>query len=208
MYVPSPFIEDHPQRIAALVEANPFGMLITAPDGAPAVSHLPFLLEKSAHGGMTLWGHVAKANPQWRHLSPDAEVLVVFCGPHAYISPTWYCSPGVPTWNYAVAHLHGLPRVITGEAELADLVQRLTEKFESVQPQPWRPNLSDETRRSLLAMIVGFEIQITRAQGKFKLSQNRSAEDQRRVAAELAQSRDATAVALSKLMQPPAPADE
>ncbi len=203
MYIPPPFNESDLSRIVSLVQANPFGMLITAPEGAATVSHLPLLLEESANGELKLWGHMARANAQWKHLSPTENVLAVFCGPHAYISPTWYASPGVPTWNYAVAHLHGTPRLITSDTELAELVGRLTEKFESARPQPWSPSMTKEHQHSLLAMIVGFEIRVTHTQGKFKLGQNRSLEDQRRVAAELARSGNATEVALSKLMQLP-----
>lgn len=146
---------------------------------------------------------MAKANPQWKHLAPTENVLAVFCGPHAYISSRWYASAGVPTWNYTVAHLRGTPRLITSDTELAELVRRLTEKFESARLQPWSPSMTQEHEQSLLAMIVGFEIRVTHTQGKFKLGQNRSLEDQRRVAAELARSGNATEVALSKLMQLP-----
>ena len=208
MYIPPPFNETDLSRIVSLVQENPFGMLITAPDGAPTVSHLPLLLEESANGELTLWGHMARANPQWKHLSPSQNVLVVFRGPHAYISPAWYASPGVPTWNYAVVHLHGTPRVINDEVELADLVHRLTHKFESPRPTPWTPAMTVEYRHNLPAMIVGFEIKIRHMEAKFKLGQNRSMEDQRRVAAELAGSTDATEVALAKLMQLPEPTGE
>ncbi len=203
MYIPPSFNESDLRRIVSLVQANPFGMLVTVVDGVPTVSHLPFLLEESANGGLKLWGHVARANPQWKHLSSGRNVLVVFSGPHAYISPAWYAAPGVPTWNYAVAHLHGKPRLITSDTELMEQLRCLTDKFESMRPNPWTPTMTDENRRNLLAMIVGFEIQITHTQGKFKLGQNRSLEDQRRVAVELARSGNATEVALSKLMQLP-----
>lgn len=200
MYIPEHFKETDPERITALIEGNPFGMLVTAPEGAPFVSHLPFLFERSVNSQGRLLGHMAKANPQWQHFSPSNEVLTIFQGPHAYVSPSWYASPGVPTWNYAVVHLRGIPRIIEGESELAALVQQLTQAHETHMSSPWKPDLAGERRSKLLSMIVGFEIEITAIQGKFKLSQNRSLEDRQRVVKELSQSPNQTEAAVAKLM--------
>lgn len=199
MYIPEHFKETNPERIAALIEAHLFGMLVTAPEGVPFVSHLPFLFERSAGSQGKLLGHMARANPQWQHFA-GSEVLAVFQGPHAYVSPSWYSSPGVPTWNYAVVHLRGKPRLIEGESELEALVEQLTHVHESHMPSPWKPNLTGERRSKLLNMIVGFEIEITDIQGKFKLSQNRPLEDQQRVVEELSQSNNQTDTAVAKLM--------
>jgi len=200
MYIPEHFKETNPERISALIEGHPFGTLITAPEGVPFVSHLPFLFERSAGSQGKLLGHMARANPQWQHFAAGNEVLAVFQGPHAYVSPSWYSSPGVPTWNYAVVHLRGKPRRIEGESELEALVERLTHVHESHMPSPWKPNLTGERRSKLLNMIVGFEIEITHIQGKFKLSQNRPLEDQQRVVEELSQSNNQTETAVAKLM--------
>jgi transcriptional regulator len=113
MYIPDAFRETDSERILALVEAYPFGMLITAPAGEPCASHLLFLLERQAAAPVRLTGHMARVNPQWRHLTVDRDVLVVFQGPHAYVSPGWYATPGVPTWNYAAVHLRSKPRLRT-----------------------------------------------------------------------------------------------
>jgi len=110
MYIPEPFKAANSERLAALIRDNSFGMLVTAPDGIPFVSHLPFLLDSSSGKYGKLLGHMARANPQWRHFASCDEVLAVFQGPHAYISPSWYLSPNVPTWNYAVAHVRGKDR--------------------------------------------------------------------------------------------------
>lgn len=200
MYIPEHFKETNQERISALIEGYPFGMLVTAPDGAPFVSHLPFLFERSAGSQGKLLGHMARANPQWQHFAEGSEVLAVFQGPHAYVSPSWYASPGVPTWNYAVVHLRGKPRFIEGESELEALVEQLTHVHESHMPSPWKPNLTGERRSKLLNMIVGFEIEITHVQGKFKLSQNRPLDDQQRVVEELSQSNNQADTAVAKLM--------
>ena len=200
MYSPEHFKETNPERISALIKGNPLGMLITAPDGEPFVSHLPFILESSAGSQGKLLGHMTRANPQWQHFVEGSKVLVVFQGPHAYVSPSWYLSPGVPTWNYAVVHLRGIPRLLEGESELEALVEQITHVHESNLPNPWKPNLTDERRSKLLNMIVGFEIEITHIQGKFKLSRNRPPEDQRSVVDKLSQSNNQTEAAVAKLM--------
>jgi transcriptional regulator len=200
MYIPEHFKETNPERISALIEGHPFGMLVTAPEGVPFVSHLPFIFERTAGTQGRLLGHMARANPQWQHFSKGSEVLAVFQGPHAYVSPSWYSSPGVPTWNYAVVHLRGNPRIIEDETELETLVEQLTRVHESPMPSPWEPKLTVERRSKLLNMIVGFEIEITHIQGKFKLSQNRPLEDQQHVVEELSQSNNQADTSLAKLM--------
>jgi len=200
MYIPESFKVENPERLAALIRDNSFGMLITAPEGVPFITHLPFLLEPSAGKHGKLLGHMARANPQWRHFAPDTEVLAVFQGPHAYISPSWYLAPNVPTWNYAVAHVRGIPRLIEDPAELDALVERLTQHHESEMPSPYQSEHADALRAKLLDMIVGFEIEITELQGKFKLSQNRSQEEQRSVIEGLNQADNPHAAAVAKLM--------
>lgn len=201
MYNPEHFKETNPERIAALITSHPFGMLVTAPDGVPYVSHLPFLFEPSVNAQGKLLGHLARANPHWQHLAAGGEVLVVFSGPHAYVSPSWYASPGVPTWNYAMVHVRGKPRLITDEVELEALLEKLTRVHEADMVQPWQSDLTGERRVKLLNMIVGFEIEITDIQAKFKLSQNRSSEDRQQVAEMLSQSGDQIEVAVAKLMR-------
>lgn len=200
MYIPQHFKETNSERVSALIEGNSFGMLVTALDGVPFVSHLPFIFEHAAGSNGKLLCHMARANPQWQHFSSCSEVLAVFQGPHAYVSPSWYSSPGVPTWNYAVVHLRGKPRLIENEYELESLVERLTNVYESHMPRPWKPKLKDERRTKLLNMIVGFEIEVTDIQAKFKLSQNRPPQDQQNVVEKLGQSSDQTEAAVATLM--------
>lgn len=200
MYIPAQFRETDPERIAALIEGYPFGTLITAPEGVPCVSHLPFLFDPSAGAKGRLFGHMARANPQWRHLQAVDGVLALFQGPHAYVSPAWYASPGVPTWNYAVVHIRGSARLIDDDSALEALLDQQTHVHESRMPDPWNPDISQARKSALLKMIVGFTIDITEAQAKFKLSQNRPAEDRQRVVAALNRSPDQTENALARLM--------
>lgn len=200
MYIPEHFKETNSECISALIASNSFGMLITAPDGVPFVSHLPFIFDHAAGSKGKLFCHMARANPQWQHFSSCCEVLAVFQGPHAYVSPSWYSSPGVPTWNYAVVHLRGKPRLIESESELEALVERLTHVYESHRPRPWKANLAGERRTKLLSMIMGVEIDILDIQGKFKLSQNRPLEDRQSVVEKLSQSSNQAEVAVAKLM--------
>lgn len=188
MYLPDHFKESDPERLAALIRDYPFGMLVTVHEGLPCVSHIPFLYECRDNGVSLLVGHVARANPQWQDLSQNQTALVVFQGPHAYVSPNWYESPGVPTWNYAVVHVYGKARLVEDEEAIERLVERLTAVYESEQPSPWKSGLSGARRTKLLEMIVGFEIEVQEIQGKFKLSQNRPSEDQRSVINQLSQS--------------------
>lgn len=198
MYLPEHFKESDAGRALALVDANPFGMLVTTADGEPFVSHLPFLLLHDRDGARPrLLGHLARANPQWRHFAPGREVLAVFQGPHAYVSPGWYTSPGgVPTWNYAVVHLRGVPRVVEDAAELEALLEAMTRAHEGTRQSDPIP----EYKAKLLEMVVGFEIEVSDIQAKFKLSQNRPAEDRRRVMQALERSGHQSDAAVARLM--------
>jgi transcriptional regulator len=130
---------------------------------------------------------MARANPHWRRLEAQPGVLAVFHGPHAYVSPSWYAAhPSVPTWNYAVVHVHGKARLMHESRDLEPLVRRLVERHEGSRPQPWRMDLPADYQAGMLQGIVGFEIEITVITGKFKLSQNRPAADREHVAAALA----------------------
>jgi len=121
---------------------------------------------------------MARANPQWRHFESGAEILCIFPGPHAYISPSWYVMQHtVPTWNYASVHVYGRPAIVDDSA-LKKIVFETTAKYEGSMPDPWTLPLSEEEIRAMLKAIVGFSIQITGIEAKFKLGQNRSKEDQ------------------------------
>lgn len=200
MHVPEHFKEIDPDRIAELITANPFGQLVTAEAGMPCVSHLPFLFERMEGTAGRLRGHMARANPQWAHLAEGGAVLVVFQGPHAYISPAWYESPGVPTWNYAAVHLRGTARIIEDDHELAALLAQQIAVHEAARAEPWTLDMPEERLVQLRTMIVGFEIHITDVQAMFKFNQNRSEADRRGVIAALGRSPDSLAQAVARIM--------
>jgi transcriptional regulator len=193
MYTPKHFSETDPKRLDTFIRNNAFGMLITDADGCPEASHIPFLLNSEQR---LLLGHLAAANPQVRRLAAVREALVVFQGPHGYISPSWYETSDVPTWNYTAVHVYGRPEVIHDDDELREVVDTLTEKYESQFDQPWQPVYHDK----LLRAITGFRIHITEVQGKFKLSQNRSAKDRANVIRELEKTGREADVALARMM--------
>ena len=126
-------------------------MAFTTRDGAPFVNHLPFLLERPQGLPVGLLGHMAQANPHRQDLAEGQETLAVFQSPHAYVSPNWYGSPGVHTWNYAAVHLRGKARLIEDGDELETLLARQTLAQETRVPPPWQPNLSRERRTQMLA---------------------------------------------------------
>ncbi len=199
MYLPEHFTERDSARIEALVRRHSFGTLVSVHRGQPFASHLPLLLDTGVEPHGKLLGHMARSNPQWQSLADGQRVLAIFQGPHAYVSPSWYRTPGVPTWNYAVVHVYGTARLIEGPEALGELVTRLTAVYEGDSATPWTPDLSGEMQKRMLRMIVGFEIDILEVQGKFKLNQNRSTEDQRRVIERLRQGGPAAA-AVAELM--------
>jgi len=175
IHIPEHFAEHDIARLHALVRAHNFATLVSAHQGEIQVSHLPFLLDA---GGKLLRAHMARANRQWRTFSPEREVVVIFHGPHHYVSPAWYAShPSVPTWNYAVVHAQGRPRLIEDRERLAALLRELVARHEAASSRPWKMDLPPDYQDKMLSAIVGFEIEITRLDGKFKLSQNRPESD-------------------------------
>ena len=170
------------RRIREFVNAYPFGILITqGDDHSPFATHIPFLLQEG-DGGHELTGHVAKANPHWKAWDGKRQALVIFHGPHGYVSPSWYGEhPAVPTWNYAAVHAYGRPRALKDEAQLWPLLQQLIDAFESGRVPRWRADLPSEYRAKMVAGIVGVTIPVERWEAKFKLSQNRGAGDRERV---------------------------
>jgi transcriptional regulator len=192
MYIPPPFAVAELAELHAAIERYSFATLVSRGSDELVASHLPLLLDRSAGTQGTLWGHFARANPQWQQAVADfdsrPEVLVVFSGPHAYISPTWYQTERtVPTWNYVAVHAYGPLEVVDDEPTVLDLLHRTVEHYEAGQPKPWR--LADQPAEfiaQLARQIVAFQIPIRRLEGKWKLNQNHPAERRERVAAQLA----------------------
>ncbi len=195
MYTPEPFAARDRETLAGVIRDNPFGLLIgPGAGGAPVATHLPFLLEDGR-----LIGHMARGNPHWRNFADAAEALAVFSGPHAYISPRWYeTAPAVPTWNYVAVHVHGVPRIIDDSGETRALLDRMTAVFED---GAWTlGSQGDDYAGQMIRGIVAFEIPVARIEGKFKLSQNRSAGDRKGVIAALRESDRPEAAAMARLM--------
>ena len=198
MYIPAlNRIEDR-EAINAFIHAHSFATLITNADHRSVASHLPVLFDESAN---VLRSHMARANEQWKQFAGTDEVLCIFHGPHAYISPSWYEEQHtVPTWNYAVVHVYGKPSLVD-EAELKQIVLDTTEKFESTMPLPWKIPLSEKEIAGMLKAIIGFKIEITRVEAKFKLGQNRSLEDQEKMLRNLKAAPDEESRALAQFIQ-------
>ena len=201
MYLPEQFKEEDISRITGLIKNYPFGMLITLDNAYPFVSHLPFLFEPDASSYGKLIGHMAKDNPHWKLLTQRESSLVVFNAAHGYISPTWYSGPGVPTWNYAVVHVYGNAALISNPVDLESLLAKVTDEFELAKPNPWKFNFPEQKKQQLLQKIVGIEIRINKITGKFKLSQNRSLQEQQNVIHELGKSDLSSDIELSKFMR-------
>ena len=176
LYVPAHFRVEDRARLVDFMRAHAFATLVSSGERGLDVSHVPLLVDLQGDA-IRLRGHVARGNAQWQALEAARDVTAIFHGPHAYVSPTWYAThPSVPTWNYAVVHAHGKAR-LTDEAELHEIVSELAASYEAGNSPPWK--LSDQPAAyvtSILGMIVGFEIEVERIEGKFKLSQNRPME--------------------------------
>lgn len=211
MYVPAHFEESRPEVLHQLMVDQPLGTLVTiGPNGLDA-NHVPFEFAPGEGPHGTLRAHVARANPVWQEVATQPDVLVIFQGPAAYISPTWYPSKHeahrqVPTYNYMVVHAHGKIVVHDDEAFVRGLVARLTRTMEANEPKPWKiGDAPADFISQMLGAIVGIEIEVTRLVGKWKLSQNKEARDRRGAAEALLAGGSETqeAVAEAMLSAPP-----
>jgi|SRR6266496_4775519 transcriptional regulator len=202
MYIPEfNRIEDRTTALAFMRD-NPFALLVSSSESGPFATHLPILIDESSDR-ITLRGHVAKANPHWQMIGQEQahESLVIFHGPHAYVSPTLYeIRESVPTWNYAALHVYGKGRVITDESATRQVLEDLIAQFDSYYAKQWN-SFSDEYRDRMQRHIVAFEITATRVETKFKLSQNRTSAEQENVIRALADSSDSAAAGTAALMR-------
>ncbi len=182
MYVPASFSETRPEKLAELIRQYPLGMLISAGPSGLLASPIPFLY-RLKEGKPTLVAHLARANPHWKDLVHLNECLVVFQGANNYVSPNWYPSKQsthkvVPTWNYEMVQARGIPTVIEPADWLHKQVTDITDSMERTRSAPWKvDDAPADYIATELKAIVGLEIEITAIQGKWKMSQNRSAAD-------------------------------
>ena len=197
MYSPPYNRIEERRELLEFMRANSFALLVSATGGAPMASHLPVMVADGA-GGIVIHSHMAKNNPQWQEFFDD-EVLVVFSGPHAYVSPRWYeAHERVPTWNYAAVHAYG-KAVVGADRAAKHAAQRAL--VAELDPQ-WLPKfdaLRQEYVDRMLDGIVNFEIRVTRLETRWKLSQNRGRREQELIAAELERSGEPSARALAAL---------
>ena len=202
MYRPKAFQEDDVNKLLAFMQANSFATLVSIAQGEPCASHIP-LVATLKDNAITLTGHLAKPNPQWQAFD-QAESLAIFTGPHAYISPTLYEQrENVPTWNYIAVHAYGRPQPLTldkAPERMAGMIDDMVNAYEATYEQHWH-SLSEQYRSQMMNGIIGFEMAVTRLEGKYKLSQNRSKTDQENVAESLSQSEDLTVREIGLVMQ-------
>ncbi|MFA5825893.1 MAG: FMN-binding negative transcriptional regulator [Gallionellaceae bacterium] len=189
MYIPESFAETDLPTLHEFMRRHSFATLVTQHDGLPFASHLPLSLDSSIGTHGAVLGHMARNNEQWRDFADGAEVLVIFQGAHAYVSPSWY-EPNpmsVPTWNFTAVHAYGKARILS-EDELRATLHQLVDENERAFASPWKLELTQAMQERMLGAIVGFEIGLSRIEGKFKLSQNRSVQDRKNIIAQLQQS--------------------
>jgi transcriptional regulator len=200
MYVPQVFaVEDVPKLQDFMGNFN-FASLVTQRGGELTASHIPFILDRTVEPYGVLRAHVAIRNPQLEDLRAGGQALVMFQGPHTYVSPSWYVNPeNVPTWNYTVVHAYGVPK-IGNKAAMIALLKDLTAKHERSFQPPWDFDPDAPWVQKLLNDIVAFEIQIEKLEGKFKLNQNRRPEDRAGVIETLSASEDPLQQAVARMM--------
>jgi transcriptional regulator len=199
MYIPSHFAQTDPATLHAFIREHSFALLCsTDAEGIPFASHLP-LLHDAAAG--TLIGHMARANPQWQHADGNT-VLAIFSGPHVYVSPSWYdAEQVVPTWNYTAVHITGVFHAIHDHDTLLHIVQDSIDRYEGDGLQAWRLDAPQEYIDRMLKGIVGFRIDITNIEGKWKLSQNQPPERRAKVRQALRREGGVDAEAIAELME-------
>jgi transcriptional regulator len=177
MYIPKYYEEKDWNEIEQLIKEHGFAILVGIKDGLPIASHIPLGLSQSQTGNWLLVGHVSKANALWKTFANDKEVLAIFMGPHAYVSPSWYNHKNVPTWNYKAVHVYGKASILDGEkrnAALSKMMDRY-EQLHAEHPAKMSGFAEDELQKDLNG-LVAFEIKIERIEAASKLSQNRDAE--------------------------------
>ena len=207
MYLPGHFEETRIDTLHQLIRARPLATIVTLGSAGLNANHIPFELSAEPAPLGTLRGHVARANPLWRDFSENIDALIIFHGPQAYVSPSWYPTKQatgevVPTYNYIVVHAYGRLEIIDDPRWLGGLVTRLTERFEAARAEPWHvTDAPDGFIENQLRGIVGIEIVISKLLGKWKASQNRPVVDREGVVKGLSESNDADSLALAELVR-------
>ncbi len=200
MYTQKHNREDDRAKLYSFMKEYSFATLVTSKDGIPKATHLPFLVEMETDA-IKLWAHMAKANDQWRDFSATSELLVIFQEPHAYVSPKNYEERlSVPTWNYVAVHAYGHARIMDESEEKRQLLERMIRQLDENYIKQW-DELPLEFKTEKLGGIVAFEINTTRLQGRFKLSQDRTANEQQTIAGEFCASSDSVISKIGEMMR-------
>lgn len=185
MYLPKHFSQADELKVKKLIEQNGFATVLSYPKNEkPFINHLPVMFSSKPNDEKILIGHMAKRNPQWQHFKENPDSTFIINGGHTYITPRWYKSGrDVPTWNYAVAHLHGKMELVESFDGQIEILKQLSHFFESPSPTPWDFELPDDLldESALTSAIISFKFHIETIEAKFKLSQNRSVEDRQGV---------------------------
>jgi len=199
MYISKLNREEDRAKILAFLQQNEFAVLVTYDSEKPTASHL--LMEVVEEGEkLFVNGHMSKANPLWKTFEKNPEVLVIFHGPHTYISPTWYNHVNVPTWNYQAVHLYGKPRIVTDPEEFHAMLSRLVAKNESGTSYRLESLPSDFVANSMKG-IVGFQVEVTWIEANYKLSQNRDDENYRNIVQRLHERGDELSHGVAEAME-------
>ncbi|MBM86430.1 MAG: transcriptional regulator [Rhodospirillaceae bacterium] len=208
MYQPGHFEETRLEILHDLISAHPLATLVTLYNGKLSANHIPFVIDREAGTLGTLRCHVAKNNAVWKEIELESnESLVIFQGPEAYITPSWYASKKkhgkvVPTWNYAAVHAHGTVKVTNDPAWLDNQLVTLTDQQEATRPVPWEVSDAPEDFVSQQKRgVVGMELPITRIEGKWKVSQNRPKKDRKGVINGLREEQSDSSLSMSSLVE-------
>ncbi|MEM9687100.1 MAG: FMN-binding negative transcriptional regulator [Bacteroidota bacterium] len=201
MYIPDYFNDSTLEEVKEVIKNNSFGILINTTQGKLWATHIPMELTVNDKGEDVLVGHVSKGNKQWKAFTENKEVLVIFQGPHAYVSSTWYNHENVPTWNYVAVHIHGSISIIKGEA-LYNALKRLIHTYETKTETNLKiEDLSEKLVKKEMRGIVGFEIKIEEIKAAFKLSQNRDDESYKNVVNALEASENQNEISVATYMK-------
>lgn len=201
MYIPPKFQVTEIEKIREFIHSNGFGMLVSVAGGTPQVTHIPMELSENKAGKNVIQGHISRANTQWKSFERKEELLAVFQGAHAYISPTWYARENVPTWNYTAVHVYGKIRILEVD-ELYQSLKSLVDKYETINESSFRiEHLSPAVLKREMRGIVGFELEINRVEAAYKMSQNRNEFSFNNIVNKLSHKSDTSSQKVAELMK-------
>jgi transcriptional regulator len=198
LYIPTLYREEDHEKILAFLKQNNFPALVSFDGERPIATHAPVEVAEDENGRLTIYGHISRANPQWKTFG-NQEILLIFQGSHTYISPRWYNHVNVPTWNYMMIHVYGKVRFLQGD-ELFALLSRLVHNHET-NTQYSLESLPQDFVQKEMKGIVGFAIDVTRIDAGYKLSQNRNDEDHENIVRELNKREDEDSIRVAKAMR-------